>query len=83
MKYKVKPIKPRLSKYLDKYDLFEKWEKAKNFLANDLSHPSLNFEKIILKSTVFYSFRLDKKYRGICLLDKGQIETILFTNHYK
>ena len=83
MKYAVKPIKPRLSKYLDKYNLSEKWEKAKNFLANDLSHPSLNFEKIILKSTVFYSFKLDKKYRGICILSKGQIEIILFTNHYK
>lgn len=83
MKYEVKPIKSHLSKYLDKYDLSEKWEKAKNFLANDLSHPSLNFEKIILKSTVFYSFRLDKKYRGICILSKGQIEIILFTNHYK
>ncbi|KKS33628.1 MAG: hypothetical protein UU95_C0026G0012 [Parcubacteria group bacterium GW2011_GWC2_42_12] len=83
MKYQVKPIKPRLSEYLNRYNLFEKWEKAKNFLANDLSHPSLNFEKIILKSTVFYSFRIDKKYRGICVLNKGRMEIILFTNHYK
>ncbi|MBA3047385.1 hypothetical protein FP830_03575 [Candidatus Falkowbacteria bacterium] len=83
MKYKIRPIKPRLSEYLDKLGLFKKWEKARIFLENDLSHPSLNFEKIILKSAIFYSFRVDKKYRGICILDKNIIEIILFTNHYK
>ena len=83
MKYKIKHIKPRLSEYLNKRGLRKKWEKVKNFLENDLSHPSLNFEKIILKNTIFYSFRLDKKYRGICILDKNNIEIILFTNHYK
>ncbi|MCK5320738.1 hypothetical protein KAJ61_05120 [Candidatus Parcubacteria bacterium] len=83
MEYKINPIKPRLKKYLSKHSLCKKWEKAKNFLENDLSYPSLNFEKIILKNTVFYSFRLDKKYRGICVLNKNNIEIILFTNHYK
>ncbi|NCF74909.1 MAG: hypothetical protein GWO87_00255 [Xanthomonadaceae bacterium] len=83
MKYKIKHIKSHLNIYLNKHRLCKKWEKAKNFLENDLSHPSLNFEKIILKDTVFYSFRLDKKYRGICILDKNNIEIILFTNHYK
>ena len=83
MKYKIKQIKSRLNAYLDKHRLCKKWEKAKNFLENDLSHPSLNFEKIIFKNTIFYSFRLDKKYRGICILDKDNIEIILFTNHYK
>ena len=83
MKYKIKPIKSHLDKYLIKRNLCKKWGKAKNFLENNLSHPSLNFEKIILKSTIFYSFRIDKKYRGICILDKNNIEIILFTNHYQ
>ena len=83
MKYKIKHIKPHLRDYLNKRGLYKKWEKARIFLENDLSHPSLNFEKIIFKSAVFYSFRIDKKYRGICILDKDAIEIILFTNHYK
>lgn len=83
MKYKIQRIKPRLSEYLNKRNLYKKWEKARIFLENDLSHPSLNFEKMIFKSTVFYSFRVDRKYRGICILDKDNIEIILFTNHYR
>jgi len=83
VKYTIKPLKVNLNKYLEKHSLFKKWIKVSCFLENNLSHPSLNFEKIILKSTVFYSFRIDKKYRGICILDKNNIEIILFTNHYQ
>ncbi len=83
MKYTVKPLKVNLSKYLEKHNLSKKWIKVNCFLENNLSHPSLNFEKIIFKSTIFYSFRIDKKYRGICILNKNNIEIILFTNHYQ
>ena len=83
MNYIVKPLKSHLNKYLEKHGLSKKWRKIAHFLENNLSHPSLNFEKIILNSTIFYSFRLDKKYRGICILDKEHIEIILFTNHYQ
>ena len=83
MDYTIKPLKPRLNKYLKKHNLAKKWAKIICLLENNLSHPSLNFEKIILKSVIFYSFRIDKKYRGICILNKNNIEIILFTNHYK
>ena len=83
MEYKIKPLKPHLIKYLGKHNLSKKWEKAKYFLANNLSRHSLYFKKIVFKHTVFYSFRLDKKYRGICIFDRNTIEIILFTNHYE
>ena len=83
MGYKIRKLKPRLDKYLVKRGLNKKWNKAKFFLENNLSHPSLNFEKIVLKGTVFYSFRLDNKYRGICILDMDEIEVVAFTNHYE
>ena len=83
MKYTVKPLKINLNKYLEKHNLSKKWIKVNYFLENNLSHPSLNFKKIIFKSTIFYSFRIDKKYRGICILNKNNIEIILFTNNYQ
>lgn len=79
----IKPLKSHLVRYFTKRFLNEKWEKVKKLLESDLSHPSLHFKKIIFRHTVFYSFRLDKKYRGICILKNNIIEIILFTSHYK
>ena len=83
MNYVIKPLKLHLNEYLRKHSLVKKWKKIAFLLENNLSHPSLNFEKIILKSIIFYSFRVDKKYRGICILEKNDIEVVLFTNHYR
>lgn len=83
MGYKIRKLEPNLSKYLLRHNLDRKWIKAKYLLERDLSHPSLHFKKIVLRGTVFYSFRLDKKYRGICILQEDDIEIILFTDHYK
>lgn len=70
--------------FLKKHDLEKKWFKIKNLLENNLRHPSLNFEKIIIKSTAVYSFRLDEKYRGVCFFkENNTIEVIAFTNHYR
>jgi len=83
MAYIIKELKQHLQSYLSKYHLNKKWDKSKILLEQDLSHPSLRFKKIVLKGTIFYSFRLDKKYHGICILKNSTIEIILFTNHYK
>lgn len=83
MGFKVRKINSRLEKWLFKRGLVKKWEKARFFLENDLGYPSLNFEKIVLKRTVFYSFRLDDKYRGLCILAGDEIEVIAFTKHYE
>jgi len=83
MNYAIKPLKSHLNEYLKKHNLVKKWKKIAFLLEDNLSHPSLNFEKVIFKSVIFYSFRIDKKYRGICILEKNNIEIILFTNHYR
>ena len=80
---KIKKINSKLEKYLVKKNLVSKWKKTKKLLETNLSHPSLNFEKIILNRTVLYSFRLDKKYRGICVFKKNTLEILMFTNHYQ
>ncbi|MDP3900376.1 MAG: hypothetical protein Q8Q23_04825 [bacterium] len=83
MAYIIKVLSARLINYLTKYRLDKKWLKVKSLLESSLSHPSLHFKKVMLKGTVFYSFRLDKKYRGICIIKGNIIEIILFTDHYK
>ena len=83
MPYIIKDIRPDLYTYLAKHSLIDKWHKAESLLANDLSHPSLHFKKIVLKGTAFYSFRLDKKYRGICAVHGNIIEVIVITAHYQ
>ena len=83
MNYNIQQLSSKLEKYLIKHDLEKKWKKTKYFLEINLAHPSLNFEKIILKRMIFYSFGLDNKYRGICTLEEDEIEVIFFTNHYQ
>lgn len=83
MNYQVTELNEELKTYLQKRNLEKKWTKAKFWLEKNLSYPSLNFEKILLKSTCFYSFRLDKKFRGLCIINKNTIEIIAFTKHYE
>ena len=83
MKFSIQILSNDLEKYLIKHGLWKKWMKVKCYLEQDITHPSLNFEKILFEGKVFYSFRLDYKYRGICILEKNVIEIFLFTNHYK
>lgn len=78
----IAPLKPHLRKYLIRFGLLKKWEKTKEMLEKDLSYPSLCFKKIVLEHTDFYSFRLDKQYRGICYYQNNKIHVVMFTNHY-
>jgi Txe/YoeB family toxin of Txe-Axe toxin-antitoxin module len=83
MRIFIQKLSQDLEEYLIKHGLQKKWKKVKYYLEQDISHPSLNFEKIILEGKIYYSFRLDHKYRGICILEKDTIEIFFFTNHYK
>jgi len=80
----IKPLREDLKKYLKKHNLEKKYKKAKFFFETDPLHPSLNTELLEPKERLIYSFRLDKKYRAIFIyIEKGIIEIIAFTNHYK
>jgi plasmid maintenance system killer protein len=62
---KIKALKDKTEKYLEKHRLKKKFVKAKKLFEQDINHPSLNVEILEPKHLKVYSFRLDKKYRAI------------------
>jgi Txe/YoeB family toxin of Txe-Axe toxin-antitoxin module len=70
--------------YAKDHNIFFKFKKALKYLAIDIRHPSLNTELLNPKHRGIYSFRVDKKYRGMFFFNKkGEIEVFALTNHYK
>jgi len=80
---KIKALKDKTEKYLEKHRLKKKFVKAKKLFEQDINHPSLNVEILEPKHLKVYSFRLDKKYRAIFIVTDGEAEIITVTNHYK
>ncbi len=76
-------LHPRLQKYLKDHNLQKKFEKQLKFLKENPSHPSLNIEIIEPKERKIYSFRIDRKYRAVFVVVKGEILIIDINNHYK
>jgi len=71
-------------KYLSDHKLVRKFEKQYQQLLKNPRHPSLNLEILEPKNRGIHSFRLDKKYRVICIFDINQeVEILTITNHYK
>lgn len=71
-------------KYLSEHNLVHKFEKQYQQLLKNPRHPGLNLEILEPKNRGIYSFRLDKKYRVICIFDCNQeVEILTITNHYK
>lgn len=80
---RIKPINAKVEKQLKKYGLAAKLKKQLALFEANLSHPSLNTEKLEPKSVGLYSFRIDKKYRAIFRIRNGEIEIVLVTKHYQ
>lgn len=83
MLIKIKPLSPRLQRFLVRHNLIEKFEKqAQLFLLNP-RHPSLHTELMEPKHLKIYSFRIDRKYRVIFVYLKDRsIEIIDINRHY-
>lgn len=80
----IKPLKPRLEKFLREHQIVSKWGKTKQLFEKDIRHPSLNTELLEPKWRAIYSFRLDKKYRALFFISKeGLAEVLQITKHYK
>lgn len=80
----LKPLRPDLVIYIKKHSLMNKWVKMSTLFLEDHRHPSLHFELLQPKWRGIYSFRLDRKYRALCFIDRGEImEVFQITNHYK
>lgn len=81
---KVRPLKPRLVRYLQRHNLFKKYSNQSELLEQNIKHPSLNTEKLNPKEFRLYSFRIDRKYRAIfTVTGQGEIEIVDINDHYK
>lgn len=82
---KIKPISPKLERKIVKFGLVKRFEKQINFLKNNPDHPSLNLELLEPKQYGIYSFRIDRKFRALCVFrnDSEEIEVINITVHYR
>lgn len=70
--------------YAREHSILAKFNKAKKYLGSDIRHKSLNTELLEPKQDGIYSFRIDKKYRGLFFFNKrGEIEIFALTNHYR
>lgn len=79
----VRPVKRSIRDYLRQHRLEKKFQKAVDLFEQDFNHPSLNVELLKPKHLRVYSFRIDRKYRAIFILNAGEIEIIAVTNHYE
>lgn len=71
-------------KYLKDHNLIQKFEKQYQQFLDNPRHPSLNLEILEPKNRGIYSFRLDRKYRVVFIINTNQVVEILtITNHYK
>ncbi len=80
---KIKLLTKKLEKYLQKHNLEQRFDKAKELFEQDFNHPSLNVEILEPKKLRIYSFRIDLKYRAIFIVADNEAEMIAITNHYK
>lgn len=81
---KVKTLKSRLARYIKIHNLVRKYDKQVILLEQNIKHPSLNTEKLMPKEFGLYSFKVDRKYRGIFTITKeGQIEIVDINDHYQ
>ncbi len=80
---KILPLHPAVGLYAKKHRLEKKLIKQIQFLQINPHHPSLEFELLEPGWLRVYSFRVDKKYRAICIFrDPETIEIIEVNNHY-
>ena len=70
---------------IKKHNLQNKLEKQIKLLKSNPKHPSLNVELLEPKEYGIYSFRIDKKYRGLFVFRPGKkvLEIITITVHYR
>lgn len=79
----IKPVKKSVTEYLKRHQLEKKFKKAIELFELDMNHPSLNVELLEPKHLKVYSFRIDRKYRTIFIVNGNEIEIVTVTNHYK
>lgn len=78
-------LSKKVKEKIEKHSLQKKFNKQIELLKVDPKHRSLNIELLEPKEYGIYSFRIDRKYRGLFIFrqDKERIEIITIMVHYK
>ena len=81
---KILPLSKLIEKKIKKYNLQVKFSKQLKLLCLNPKHPSLNVELLEPKEFGIYSFRIDRKFRGLFIFreDKKALEIINITVRY-
>lgn len=81
----ILPLSEKVKKKIEKHKLQSKFDKQIKLIKQNPNHPSLNIELLEPKEYGIYSFRIDRKYRGIFIFrpDKQVIEILTITVHYQ
>lgn len=80
---KVKPLNPKLVKYLKNHNLTNKIKRQLAIFERDYRQPSLHTEILEPRWRKIYSFRIDRKYRAIFVITGGVVEIIDKNPHYQ
>ncbi len=81
---KIKPLKPKLLKYVTRHSLVKKLSKQIDLFGENPNYPSLNTEKLEPKELGLYSFRINRKYRVIFhIIASGEAEIVDINDHYQ
>ena len=81
---KILPLSKLIEKKIKKYNLQVKFSKQLKLLSLNPKHPSLNVDLLEPKEFGVYSFRIDRKFRGLFIFreDKKALEIINIMVHY-
>jgi hypothetical protein len=81
---KLTPLRRDLREYLQRHQLTKKWEKAQAFFEDNIRYSSLYTELLRPHWRGIYSFRLDRRYRALFLINEdGEAEVFQITNHHE
>ena len=78
----VEPLNLKLQRYLASHGLEKKFKKQLALLTQDVFSKGLNFEKLVPHHLGLYSFRIDRQYRAICVVEGNYTEIVDINNHY-
>lgn len=80
----IKPLSHKLTSFLVKRGLTDKFNKQLTLFKDNPNHPSLNTEKLSPRLAGLYSFRIDRKYRAIFhFLPSGEAQIVDINDHYQ
>lgn len=81
----ILPLSEKVKDKINKHHLQKKFNKQTKLFKLNSKHPSLNVELLEPKEYGVYSFRIDRKYRGLFIFrpDRQAIEILTITVHYQ